>query len=103
MFQGTADPLVMMEALEMDDKEQILDQIRKAQHGGMLQLQQQNAQLQQQNAMMQQQIQEMGKNLSQYQDAINQIHQSMQASGSEAPQGAPAPEFDAAALAKSIG
>ena len=109
MFQQTADPLTMMEALEMDDKEQIIEQIRKAQRSGMLILQQQNAQLQQQNAQMQQQLQEMGQNLSQYQDALDQIHQSIQASGGGAGQptapAAPPPSdmVDAAALAQGIG
>lgn len=104
MFQQTADPLTMMEALEMDDKEQIIDQIRKAQHSGMLALQQENMQLQQQNMQMQQQLQVMGKNLSQYQDALDQIHQSL---GGGAPEqaAAPAPNdmVDAAAIAKRIG
>ena len=99
MFQGTADPLIMMEALEMDDKEQILDQVRKAQHGGMLQLQQQNAQLMQQ-------VQAMSEELQQYQSAMSQIQQSMAGGGGSpepAPAPAPTPEFDAAAVAKTIG
>ena len=99
MFQGTADPLIMMEALEMDDKEQILDQVRKAQHGGMLQLQQQNAQLMQQ-------VQAMSQELEQYQSAMSQIQQSMAGGGGEPtpePAPSPTPEFDAAAVAKTIG
>lgn len=102
MFQQTADPLIMMEALEMDDKEQILDQIRKAQHGGMLALQQQNAQ-------MQAQLQQMSEELSQYQSAMKQIQAGLgggEPAGTPAPGGAPAGmpnEVDAAALAQSIG
>jgi hypothetical protein len=99
MFQQTADPLIMMEALEMDDKEQILDQIRKAQHGGMLALQQQNAQ-------MQAQLQQMSEELSQYQSAMKQIQTGLsEPSGPPAPGGAPAEPnpVDAAALAQSIG
>jgi len=98
MFQQTADPLIMMEALEMDDKEQILDQIRKAQHGGMLALQQQNAQ-------MQAQLQQMSEELGQYQSAMKQIQAGL--GGGEAPAAAPqapaAQPVDAAALAQSIG
>ena len=97
MFQQTADPLIMMEALEMDDKEQILDQIRKAQHGGMLALQQQNAQLQAQ-------VQQMGEELSQYQSAMKQIQAGLGGNGGEqAPSAPPAQPVDAAALAQSIG
>ena len=98
MFQQTADPLIMMEALEMDDKEQILDQIRKAQHGGMLALQQQNAQ-------MQAQLQQMSEELSQYQSAMKQIQAGLGGNGGEqAPAQAPAAQpVDAAALAQSIG
>ena len=99
MFQGTADPLIMMEALEMDDKEQILDQVRKAQHAGMLQLQQQNAQ-------MQQQLAQMAEELQQYQSAMSQIQQSL--TSSPTPQEAPAAPaqpnpVDATALAQSMG
>ena len=99
MFQQTADPLIMMEALEMDDKEQILDQIRKAQHGGMMQLQQENAQLQQQVAAMSEELQK-------YQGAMAQIQQSLAGgTGGEEQEAAPPPEdmVDATALAKSIG
>lgn len=94
LFQGTADPLIMMEALEMDDKEQILDQVRKAQNAGMLALQQQNAQ-------MQQQLQIMSEQLQQYQSAMSQIQESL-ATPTPAAQ-APAPnQVDAAALAQSM-
>ena len=100
LFQGTVDPLIMMEALEMDDKEQIIDQIRKAQHNGMLALQQQNAQ-------MQQQLQVMGQELQKYQSAMNQIQQGLMGGGQENPAPAPAVpapnEVDAAALAQSMG
>ena len=100
MFQGSADPLVMMEALEMDDKEQILDQIRKAQRSGMLALQQQNAQLMQQ-------VQMMSQELEQYQGAMAQIQQSMAGGGAttgeEATQTPTEDMVDAAALAQSIG
>jgi hypothetical protein len=94
MFQQTADPLTMMEALEMDDKEQIIDQIRKAQHSGMLVLQQQNAQMQQQLAQMSQELQ-------QYQGAMKQIQAGL---ANEQPAPAPAPDMvDATALAQGIG
>lgn len=99
MFQGTADPLIMMEALEMDDKEQIIDQIRKAQNAGMLALQQQNAEMQQQLAMM-------SEELSKYQSAMKQIQDGLSSpSGAEVapPAQPPMNEVDAAALAKSIG
>lgn len=98
MFQQTADPLIMMEALEMDDKEQILDTIRKAQHGGMLALQQQNAQ-------MQAQLQQMSEELGQYQSAMKQIQAGLGGGGEQAPtpQAPAAQPVDAAALAQSIG
>lgn len=96
MFQQTADPLTMMEALEMDDKEQIIDQIRKAQHSGMLALQQQNAQMQQQLAQMSQELQ-------QYQGAMKQIQAGL-ANEQPTPAPAPAPDMvDATALAQGIG
>ena len=99
MFQGTADPLIMMEALEMDDKEQILDQIKKAQHAGMLQLQQENAQ-------MQQQLAQMAEELQQYQSAMSQIQQSLTSSPTQqeatAAPAQPNP-VDATALAQSMG
>lgn len=96
MFQQTADPLTMMEALEMDDKEQIIDQIRKAQHSGMLVLQQQNAQMQQQLAQMSQELQ-------QYQGAMRQIQAGL-ANEHPAPATAPTPDMvDATALAQGIG
>ena len=97
MFQGTADPLIMMEALEMDDKEQIIDQIRKAQNAGMLALQKQNAE-------MQQQLKVLSEELRKYQSAIAQIQQG--AMQQEPPQAASAQtpsDVDAAELAKSIG
>jgi hypothetical protein len=96
MFQQTADPLIMMEALEMDDKEQILDQIRKAQHGGMLALQQQNAQ-------MQAQLQQMSEELSQYQSAMKQIQTGLSEPSGNTPAPAEPNPVDAAALAQSIG
>ena len=99
MFQGTADPLIMMEALEMDDKEQILDQIKKAQHAGMLQLQQENAQ-------MQQQLAQMAEELQQYQSAMSQIQQSLTSSPTlQEATAAPAQPnpVDATALAQSMG
>ena len=96
MFQQTADPLIMMEALEMDDKEQILDQIRKAQHGGMLALQQQNAQ-------MQAQLQQMSEELSQYQSAMKQIQTGLSEHSGNTPAPAEPNPVDAAALAQSIG
>ena len=98
MFQQTADPLIMMEALEMDDKEQILDTIRKAQHGGMLALQQQNAQ-------MQAQLQQMSEELGQYQSAMKQIQAGLGGGGEQAPapQAPAAQPVDAAALAQNIG
>ena len=100
MFAQTADPLIMMEALEMDDKEQILDTIRKAQHGGMLALQQQNMQ-------MQQQLAQMSQELEQYKGAAKKFQATLarrQQAGLDQPQPAAQPNpVDAAALAKGIG
>ena len=62
---GTIDPVIMLEALEYDEKEAMLDTIRKAQHGGMMALQQENAQLQQT-------IQQMQQQMNSYQQAANQ-------------------------------
>ena len=58
---GTVDPVIMLEGIEGDEKEDLLDNIRRAQEGGMLRLQQENAQLQQMLAQMQEQM-------GQYQD-----------------------------------
>lgn len=44
---GQVDPVIMFEGLEYDEKEQLLDNIRRAQSGGMMALQQQVAQLSQ--------------------------------------------------------
>ena len=82
----------------MDDKEQILDQIRKAQHGGMLALQQQNMQ-------MQQQLAQMSQELEQYKGAAKKFQATLarrQQAGLDQPQSAAQP-VDAAALAQSIG
>lgn len=94
LFQGTADPLLMMEALEMDNKEALLEQIRKAQSGGMLALQRQNAE-------MQQQLQIMGEQLKQYQGAMAQIQQGMMQTPGEG-QAASAEGFDAGAVARNM-
>ena len=94
LFQGTADPLLMMEALEMDNKEALLEQIRKAQNGGMLALQRQNAE-------MQQQLQIMGEQLKQYQGAMAQIQQGMMQTPGEG-QAASAEGFDAGAVARNM-
>lgn len=61
--QGTTDPVLMFEAFEYDEKENILDTIRKAQNGGMLNL---TRQVQEQA----QAIQALTEQLSQYQQAM---------------------------------
>lgn len=61
--QGTTDPVLMFEAFEYDEKENILDTIRRAQRGGMLNLQKQNVE-------MAQMLEQMGKELSQYKQAM---------------------------------
>lgn len=56
LSQGTADLVVMAEAMEFDEKEMVLEALRKAQAGGMNKLQQQNAQLTEMVAQMQEQL-----------------------------------------------
>jgi hypothetical protein len=94
MFQGTADPLLMMEALEIDNKEILIEQIRRAQNGGMLALQKQNAELTQQ-------VQIMGEQLRQYQGAMAQIQQGMMTQQTPR-EGQTADEFDAGAVARNM-
>ena len=55
-LKDRCDPVIMLEGLEMDEKESLLECIQKAQQGGMLQLQQQNAQLMQMCQQMQEQL-----------------------------------------------
>lgn len=69
--QGTTDPVLMFEAFEYDEKEAILDTIRRAQKGGMLNLQKQNAE-------MQQLIAQMSEELSQYKQAMASAEANMQ-------------------------
>lgn len=63
-LSGTVDPVIMLEGLQYDGLEPLLDKIRMAQRGGMLALQQQNAQLTQ---MVQQLTEEQKK----YEQAFN--------------------------------
>lgn len=55
-LSGTVDPVIMLEGLDYDEKEELLDNIRKAQQNGIIVLQQQIAQLQ---AALNQQSQEL--------------------------------------------
>jgi len=68
---GTVDPVIMLEGIEGDEKEDLLDNIRRAQEGGMLQLQQENAQLQQMVAQMQQQLNDYSDLVAQSQEIID--------------------------------
>ena len=61
--QGSTDPVLMFEAFEYDEKETILDTIRKAQRGGMLNL---TRQVQEQAQI----IQELSQQLEDYQKAM---------------------------------
>jgi len=61
--QGSTDPVLMFEAFEYDEKEAILDTIRKAQRGGMLNL---TKQVEEQSQM----IQQLSEQLSQYKQAM---------------------------------
>lgn len=69
--QGITDPVIMLEAFESDDKEAILDTIRKAQHEGMLNLQKQNAELSET-------VKQMSEELSQYKQAMASAEANMQ-------------------------
>jgi len=60
---GTTDPVIMLEAIQGDEMENILDTIRKAQRGGMLNLMKQ---VEEQAA----QLQAMGEQLQQYKQAM---------------------------------
>lgn len=59
MLAGSIDPVIMLEALEYEEKESMLETIRRAQQGGMVALQRQNEQLTQTLAQMQQQMKEL--------------------------------------------
>lgn len=69
--QGTTDPVLMFEAFEYDEKENILDTIRKAQRGGMLNL---TRQVEEQA----QTIQQLVEQLSQYKKAMASAESTMQ-------------------------
>ena len=69
--QGQTDPVIMLEAFESDDKEAILDTIRKAQRGGMLNLQKQNAELLES-------VKQLSEELSQYKQAMASAESNMQ-------------------------
>ena len=69
--QGQTDPVVMLEAFESEDKELILDTIRKAQHEGMLNLQKQNAELAEA-------VKQLSGELSQYKQAMASAEANMQ-------------------------
>jgi len=64
-FAGTVDPVIMLEGLESEEKETLLDNIRRAQRGGMLALQRENEQLKQMLAQLQDQM-------SGYEDVVAQ-------------------------------
>lgn len=69
--QGQTDPVIMLEAFESDNKEAILDTIRKAQHEGMLNLQKQNAELAEA-------VKQLSGELSQYKQAMASAEANMQ-------------------------
>jgi len=69
--QGITDPVIMLEAFESDDKEAILDTIRRAQRDGMLNLQKQNAELLEA-------VKQMSEELSQYKQAMASAEANMQ-------------------------
>lgn len=71
ILAGTVDPVIMLEGLEMDEKENLLDNIRKAQNGGMLQLQRENMQLQQMVAQLQEQVDDYSELVSQSQQVLD--------------------------------
>jgi hypothetical protein len=79
-LQGMVDPAIMIEGLEYDEKEQLLDNIRKAQSSGMLALQQQVAQL---TEMLNQQ----GQELEAYKGAIGQAQAALANNQEEEPAG----------------
>lgn len=68
---GTVDPVIMLEGIEGDEKEDLLDNIRRAQEGGMLRLQQENAQLQQMVAQLQQQLDDQSELVAQSQEILD--------------------------------
>ena len=69
--QGQTNPVIMLEAFESDNKEAILDTIRKAQHEGMLNLQKQNAELAEA-------VKQLSGELSQYKQAMASAEANMQ-------------------------
>ncbi|MBR0403801.1 MAG: hypothetical protein IJI68_01055 [Eggerthellaceae bacterium] len=69
--QGQTDPVIMLEAFESDNKEAILDTIRKAQREGMLNLQKQNAELAEA-------VKQLSGELSQYKQAMASAEANMQ-------------------------
>ena len=69
--QGQTDPVIMLEAFESDDKEAMLDTIRKAQHEGMLNLQKQNVELTEA-------VKQLSEELSQYKQGMASAEANMQ-------------------------
>lgn len=82
-LQGNVDPVIMLEAFEMDNIEQILDTVRRAQNGGMVKLQRDLAQavetIKQQSSM----IAEYQKAMASAQEAVREVTASRQAAQSD--------------------
>lgn len=65
VLRDTVDPAIMIEGLEYEEKERLLDNIRKAQQGGMMNLQRQLSELSQV-------VQQQNADIAQYQKALAQ-------------------------------
>ena len=76
-LSGTVDPAIMMEGLDYDGKEELLENIRRAQAAGMTALQQQVAQLTQMCNAQQSELNEYRASMGQAQAALAQQRRMM--------------------------
>ena len=77
-FAGSVDPVIMLEGIESEEKETLLENVRRAQRGGMLALQRENEQLRQTLAQMQEQMSSYEDVVAQSQSIIARDLESMQ-------------------------
>ena len=75
---NTVDPAIMIEGLEYEEKERLLDNIRRAQSGGMLNLQRQNLELVKTVEQQNEEIEQYKKAMAQAQSYIAQQGNTMQ-------------------------
>ena len=104
---NTVDPAIMIEGLDYDDKEQLLDNIQRAQRSGMTALQRQLAEMSEAYQQAQEELAQYKQTTAEMGNLIRQSNQQIQSlSGQQGGMGAQqpeAPQFDAGQLAGMMG